>query len=1235
MKTKRRLLMVSVMVLTLGIFTVAASAAVNDTGGSKGSGGKYAAGEAIACVNTSARAASVEGTDLLKNTETLMDLDNTKAEGKATTFSAKSSQKLLLVKSDSLSTDEMIEELEKMPGVEFAEPNYVYHISGETPDYSQKQYAYDAPKYGAGHYGINVENWNTYDISGVPTPKVNAKGVVVAVLDTGVDYNHEDLKDVMWSSGKSYPALTKMGGGTYGFNSLTKETAGGSTSDSTEPMDDNSHGSHCAGIIGAQWNVKGISGAASGEKIMAVKAGNKDGIFYGSSIIKGYEYIKTAIESGVNVKAVNDSWGGTAGGSSVDIAVSEVGKAGAVSCFASGNDSKDCDVENQTVSGLKNNPYVVAVNASDKDGKAAYFTNYGASTTDVAAPGVDIYSTVPKSSTADVDDTENAKLVDKYDRNDINGIFNYIDSKKTGEEIKLEIAKDQGNADNALKATSLSNDPDDEGAFFITKGTEKVKKAKYLAFRYKIGANDKNIEMIAVTVDVKLTNGKWASDTKDNALIMPGSVNRWSIGTVKMPENTDWEDFTVKIYISGATAEFKGAAGVSVLFDDMTLTDMNRSYQYMSGTSMAAPAVTGEAAILAANFKDDKADKLAARIIGSVEPLKDNTAGKSISGGLASVEKALAEDTSPSPVVNSAKMDNSQLVIGGFFFGDKKGKVTIGGKEIDTAAWSDTEIKIDASENIDTGRNKVEVQTAGNESRAGHQYFDIDPDNDPNLYDRLTLPDAKDAKGFYNMAVYSVCALNNKLYCLGTNDDNGIDMWCYDTKNKEWSEKAGLSSDSMPLVKSTCTYEGRLVTVVINNKTADSMLASYDPDSNKWSIYATNSETPILMSGMIINNGEGLYYMGGQRLFTETMTTKPQKDIYRIDMKNRTFTKIGEIDTVRNEPAAAYTGGTDIYMAGGTDADGNIVDSLEKISFSGGKATSKVVKTGIMPSGISDKQDKTMTIGSVKGGMIMTGPVIKNDDGNTTADTYKMTFDNSAGFVKTGKLVSTGKLFNFAATAYDSKYYVLGTDAEGRIMAADSADTIEQPGQTKKTLKTPAIKKVSLGGKTGIYVNAKWKAVSGAEYYKVKVYKYSKKKWYYYKTKKTNISIKTKQGHRKYKIAVQAVGRNGFGETLSSAYSKKKALITRLSIPKIKYAGKGDYYREVRVKWQKNKKAGAYKVGLYSYKTKKWSYYKTKKTSIDIAYGLRGNKFKVKVKALKGDKSSYYTIKKSQKRVTL
>ena len=90
---------------------------------------------------------------------------------------------------------------------------------------------------------------------------------------------------------------------------------------------------------------------------------------------------------------------------------------------------------------------------------------------------------------------------------------------------------------------------------------------------------------------------------------------------------------------------------------------------------MAAPAVTGEAAILAANFKDDKADKLAARIIGSVKPLKeDNTAGKSISGGLASVGKALDEYTSP--VVTSAKMDNSQLVIGGFFFGNEKGKVT-------------------------------------------------------------------------------------------------------------------------------------------------------------------------------------------------------------------------------------------------------------------------------------------------------------------------------------------------------------------------------------------------------------------------------------------------------------------------------------------------------------------------------------------------------------------------------
>ena len=133
------------------------------------------------------------------------------------------------------------------------------------PDYTDRQYAYNS------EFGMGVPNWNTYDSAGNPTPSISAEGKVVAVLDSGVDYNHEDLRNAMWNEGKNYPALVALGGGEYGIN-VAMPRGDGTPYDTTDPMDDNGHGTHVAGIIAGEWNGFGVSGAASGAQIMAVKS---------------------------------------------------------------------------------------------------------------------------------------------------------------------------------------------------------------------------------------------------------------------------------------------------------------------------------------------------------------------------------------------------------------------------------------------------------------------------------------------------------------------------------------------------------------------------------------------------------------------------------------------------------------------------------------------------------------------------------------------------------------------------------------------------------------------------------------------------------------------------------------------------------------------------------------------------------------------------------------------------
>ncbi len=124
-------------------------------------------------------------------------------------------------------------------------------------DLTGSQYAYLG-----GPGGMDVPYWNNESHR-------NAQDTVVVVMDSGVDYEHEDLKDVMWDEGLLYPELKKLGGGRYGYNAMKNDSKGNAYL-SYDPMDDFDHGTHCAGSVGALWNGYGVSGTANGTRIMAV-----------------------------------------------------------------------------------------------------------------------------------------------------------------------------------------------------------------------------------------------------------------------------------------------------------------------------------------------------------------------------------------------------------------------------------------------------------------------------------------------------------------------------------------------------------------------------------------------------------------------------------------------------------------------------------------------------------------------------------------------------------------------------------------------------------------------------------------------------------------------------------------------------------------------------------------------------------------------------------------------------
>ncbi len=212
--------------------------------------------------------------------------------------------------------------------------------------------------------------------------------VVVAVLDTGVDFNHIDLRENMWIRPENIPQYTDDELGTFndlnGFNG---------TDNATDPMDDNGHGTHCAGIIGAEGdNDEGIAGINWHVKIMPLKFLGRGGFGTTDDAIEAINYAIDRKKHGVNIRIISASWGSTMRSQALEDTIRAAGDAGILFVAAAGNDGSDNDRRPHFPSNY-NLPNVISVAALDRNDNLASFSNFGAKTVHIAAPGKDIRST--------------------------------------------------------------------------------------------------------------------------------------------------------------------------------------------------------------------------------------------------------------------------------------------------------------------------------------------------------------------------------------------------------------------------------------------------------------------------------------------------------------------------------------------------------------------------------------------------------------------------------------------------------------------------------------------------------------------------------------------------------------------------------------------------------------------------------------------------------------------------
>ena len=220
-----------------------------------------------------------------------------------------------------------------------------------------------------------------------------SKKVVIAVLDTGVDYTHNDLVTNIWMRPDSLPAYKDDDLGTindqYGFNADDNQS---------DPMDDNGHGTHCAGVIGAEGdNDEGIAGINWNVEIMPLKFLGRSGSGTTKNAIESINYAVERKKAGVNIRVISASWGSTAYSKALEDAIRAAGEQGILFVAAAGNDGTSNDKRPHYPSNY-DLPNVISVAALDRSDNLASFSNFGVKTVHIAAPGKDILSTWLKDS---------------------------------------------------------------------------------------------------------------------------------------------------------------------------------------------------------------------------------------------------------------------------------------------------------------------------------------------------------------------------------------------------------------------------------------------------------------------------------------------------------------------------------------------------------------------------------------------------------------------------------------------------------------------------------------------------------------------------------------------------------------------------------------------------------------------------------------------------------------------
>jgi subtilisin family serine protease len=274
-----------------------------------------------------------------------------------------------------------------IPDVELVQPNYIRRIVAPSPPNDP--------------FWLTDQLWGLLKIQARQvwtTYTTGNSNLVVADIDTGVQYTHADLAANMWSN----PGEIAGNGVDDDANGHIDDVFGIDTvNGDSNPMDDHGHGTHTSGTIaGVGNNGVGVVGVSWNTKILACKFLDSSGSGPDSAAIDCFNYIVMMKQRGINIRVSNNSWGGDRippndpPAAALKAAIDTAGANGILNVFAAGNAGNN--IENFPFDPASfTSPSIISVAASDPSDNRAGFSNYGAVSVDLAAPGTSIISTYP------------------------------------------------------------------------------------------------------------------------------------------------------------------------------------------------------------------------------------------------------------------------------------------------------------------------------------------------------------------------------------------------------------------------------------------------------------------------------------------------------------------------------------------------------------------------------------------------------------------------------------------------------------------------------------------------------------------------------------------------------------------------------------------------------------------------------------------------------------------------